>query len=76
MDDGGKAGSGFHYNTQSFSLSEVQMLSSVLLNKFGLINTIQSHKNGYRVYITSKSMDNFRNLVKPHFHASMWYKLD
>jgi hypothetical protein len=76
MDDGGKAGSGFHYNTHSFSLSEVQMLSSALLNKFGLINTIQSSKNGHRIYITSKSMNNFRTLVKPHFQASMLYKLD
>lgn len=76
MDDGGKAGSGFHYYTHSFSLKEVEMLSGILLNKFGLINTIQSNKNGYRIYISSKSIHTFRTLVEPHFHSSMLYKLD
>jgi len=74
MDDGSKAGSGFHFN--SFILKEVKLLSDILLNKYNLINTIQSHKNGYRLYISSKSMELFKTLVKPYFHSSMMYKLD
>jgi len=76
MDDGSKAGSGFHYNTQGLTIEEVTMLSNILLNKFKLINTIQKHRNGYRIYISSKSMDNFRALVTPYFHSSMMYKLN
>lgn len=76
MDDGSKAGEGFHFNTHGFTLEGVNMLSSILLNKFNLINTIHSQERGYRLYITSKSMDLFRFLVKPHFHDSMLYKLD
>lgn len=51
MDDGSKQGTGFHLNTQNYTLEQVELLSKVLLNKFNLKNTIQSHKNGYRIYI-------------------------
>jgi hypothetical protein len=76
MDDGNKQGSGFHLNTQAFTLEEVELLSNVLINKFGIQNTIQHHKNGYRIYILSKSMESFKFLVKPYFHNSMIYKLN
>lgn len=75
MDDGSKSGSGFHLNTQAFTLEEVKLLSNILMDKFGLVNTIQSHKNGYRIYILSKSMEMFRLLVKPHFHTPKACKL-
>jgi hypothetical protein len=75
MDDGGKAGSGFHFYTHSFSLNEVKILSNMLTNKFNLKNSIQSNKNGYRIYIWSKSMELFKSLVESNFHSSMLYKL-
>ena len=75
MDDGNKTGSGFHLNTHSFTFQEVEFLSNILRSKFNLINSIQSHKNGYRLYIYSKSMESFRDLVKPYFHITMMYKL-
>lgn len=53
MDNGNKQGSGFHLNTQAFTLEKVQLLSNVLINKFEIHNTIQHHKNGYRIYILS-----------------------
>ena len=56
-------------------LLETKILSDVLFNKFNLNNSIQSHKNGYRIYIKVNSKDNFIKLVKPYFHPSMLYKL-
>lgn len=76
MDDGNKQGKGFHFNTNSYTLEEVELLSKVLLNKFNLNNSIHPHKNGYRIYIKSNSMNQFRLLVLPYFHSSMLYKLE
>ena len=75
MDDGSKQAKGFHLNTQNYTLEGVKILSEVLLTKFNLDNSIQSHKNGYRIYIKVNSKDNFVNLVRPYFHSSMLYKL-
>jgi hypothetical protein len=74
--DGSKAYPGFHFYTYGFTIDEVNLLSSVLLNKFNLINTVQIKKRGPILYIFSKSMDLFRTLVKPYFHESMLYKLN
>lgn len=76
MDDGHKADYGFILNTYSFTIDEVNMLSTVLLNNFNLKITIQIKKNGPVLYISSKSMDLFRTLVRPYFHNSMLYKLN
>lgn len=75
MDDGSKQGSGFLYNTHSFSETEVKLLINILQTKFNLSCTIQSHMGHYRIYIRSNSMVAFRNLVQSHFHSSMLYKL-
>jgi hypothetical protein len=70
IDDGGKAGSNFHFYTHSFSFIEVEILSNMLTNKFNLKNTIQPNKNGYKIYIWSESMKSFRSLVELNFHSS------
>lgn len=75
MDDGNKQGSGFHLNTHGFTQEEVNLLSKVLLEKFNLINSIQYHNNGYRIYIFTESINKFRILVIEHFHESIKYKL-
>lgn len=75
MDDGNKQGSGFLLNTHSFTQSEVELLSKILLNKFNLVNTIQINKNGYRIYIKTQSIVIFKSLVTPYFHSTILYKL-
>lgn len=75
MDDGNKTVSGFDLNTYGFSINEVNLLSKVLFDKFGLINTVQIKKSGPILYISSKSLNLFKDLVRPHFHDSMLYKL-
>ena len=76
MDDGGKSRNNFYLNTDSYTLSEVELLIKVLKDNFDLNCTY--HKRGedrYRIYIKSDSMDKFRCLVTPYFHESMMYKL-
>lgn len=80
MDDGNKKGNNnFIFNTNSYTLDEIELLKSVLLNKFNLDCSIQKHnkdKEQYRIYIKSKSILCFKKLVNPYFHDSMLYKLD
>lgn len=76
MDDGNKTGTGFRLNTQSFTKDENLFLIKVLKDTFDLDCTINTHsKDLYRIYITTKSMPKFKDLVSPYFHESMMYKL-
>lgn len=76
MDDGSKIESGFHLNTNSFTLSDVQLLIKVLKENFDLNCTYHNKgRNQYLIYIRTESMIKFRSLVSPYFHESMMYKL-
>jgi len=75
MDDGYKHSSGFTFSTESYTLSEVELLIKVLNQNFNLNCTIHKSKENYRIYINSDSMNKFRALVIPYFHDSMMYKL-
>lgn len=72
-DDGGKNKSGFHFATNAFSLEEVELLASVLQNKFGLKCSIHSRN---RIYIWNQSLPLLSNIVKPLIPSSMYYKID
>lgn len=77
MDDGNKVGSGFRLNTQSFTKEENLFLINVLKENFGLKCSLHTHSKGlYRIYISSKSMSNFRDLVSLYFVPSMMYKIN
>jgi len=79
MDDGSKSRNNFIFNTNSYTLQEVEFLSSVLKDKFNLDCTIQKYnkdKNQYRISIRIKSVPLFKSIVSPYFHDSMKYKLD
>jgi ribosomal protein S8 len=76
MDDGYKNNNNFCFCTDSFNINEVKLLSQTLENKFSVFSTLQNvRKEQYRIYIRSESMPKFKDLVKPHFHHSMLYKL-
>jgi hypothetical protein len=76
MDDGVKHSSGFTFCTNSYTLSDVELLIKVLKQNFDLNCTIHKYrKDQYRIYIKADSMGNFRSLVTPYFHSSMMYKL-
>jgi hypothetical protein len=76
MDDGGKKENAFYLNTDSFSLTEVELLIKVLKENFDLNCTYHvKRKDQHRIYIRTDSMDKFRILVTPYFIPSMMYKL-
>lgn len=61
--------------THSFSSDEVQLLVSVLTDKFGIKCTINSHKGGSIIRISSKSLADLQNLLKNIMPPMMLYKI-
>jgi hypothetical protein len=76
MDDGSKTGTGFRLNTQSYTKVENLLLIQILKDKFDLDCSLHlSGNNQQRIYIKTRSMLKFKDLVSPYFHESMMYKL-
>ena len=69
--------------TDNFTLGEVELLISVLSEKFGIVSTLKKRikvnkETCWRIRFSSKS-DNINkliNLVRPFFIPSMLYKLN
>lgn len=62
-------------STDSYSESEVDLLISVLTDKFELDCRKVKNGNGWRIVIKRSSLEKFRELVSPHVHSSMSHKL-
>jgi hypothetical protein len=79
MDDGSKKWgdkvAGVRFCSESFTREKVDLLISILFNKFGIIGTANKDSGGWRINISTKSYDKFYDLVKPHMTTSMMYKL-
>ncbi len=76
--DGKATKSGLTLCTDSFSAESIKHLIIVLTNRYDLICSIHIHdkkKQHYRIYISEKSMNNLREIVKPHLHPSFYYKV-
>jgi hypothetical protein len=88
-DDGGWAKPGVRIATNSFTYAEIELLVNILKKKFNLDCTIQLLKaspsgtsrrgpwgsGNYSIYIKSSSVPTLREIVLPHMHSSMKYKL-
>ena len=72
MDDGDNHRSGYILNTSGFTLDDVKVLQAVLYDNWELETSIHSRN---RLYINSKSKNKFIELIRPHFHYSMLYKI-
>nr|ATX61956.1 hypothetical protein [Tremella fuciformis]ATX61977.1 hypothetical protein [Tremella fuciformis]ATX62022.1 hypothetical protein [Tremella fuciformis]ATX62068.1 hypothetical protein [Tremella fuciformis]ATX62113.1 hypothetical protein [Tremella fuciformis] len=72
MDDGGWTKTGIHLATNSFTPEDTLRLIKVLESVYGLKCTLHSRN---RIYIWSRSCPDFINIVRPHMHSSMGYKL-
>jgi hypothetical protein len=74
MDDGNNHTSGYTLNTCGFTLNDIKLLPqrAALYDNWGLNTSIHS-KN--RLYINASSKNKFIELVRPHFHSSMLYKI-
>lgn len=81
MDDGSKDNSGYHLNSQGFTLKENEQLADALGKVFKFEvnihkdNNNKTNKKGYRLYITAKSSKLFTEIVRPYIQPSFYYKL-
>ena len=77
MGDGGFKSQGVYLCTDSYSIQDVILLMNVLIIRYNLKCTLHksSNKIGYRIYISRKSLNELKKIVKPYFIPSMLYKL-
>ena len=78
MDDGSiksRESKGVLFNTHGFVRSDVQRLIDVLRTSFALEAKERRQKDGIQIYISGKSYERFREIVDPHIHPSMQYKI-
>ena len=77
MDDGSKCGSGVRFATNKYTIQDVQRLCTILKQKYSIKAT--SNKCGRPqqrvIYISSKSMNTFYNIIKPYIIPTMLYKI-
>jgi hypothetical protein len=76
-DDGGfdKSNNRVTLNTQSFTLAEVELLISVLSDKFGLNCTINKNRKGFVIRIPSKSLPRLQALLQDIMPGMMVHKI-
>lgn len=78
MDDGSiksKAHKALVIHTHGFSKDDLLLITKVLENKFGLKIGLQKQYDKWRLYIYSKSVDNFKKIISSYILPSMQYKL-
>lgn len=75
MDDGTCNG-GVILQTNAFSVSEVQLLSDVLFEKFLIVSYLRYERNQPVIYIPASQLNLVRSLVLQHMVPSTFYKLN
>jgi len=80
MDDGNAAKSygilhGYHLNTQSFSEEENEKILVLFAKLWDVDCTVQKNKGKHRIFVRSRSMNAFADIVQPFVLPSMQYKL-
>lgn len=66
MDDGGKTGNGFHFATYGFSAEDVNLLVTVIREKFDLKCSVHSTN---RIYIWPVSKTKLDDIVRPYIQS-------
>jgi hypothetical protein len=77
MDDGGKTTYGdLLLHTNSYTLEEVELLVSVLNNKFNLVCRLSKRRpDQWAILIPKRELHKVRALVSAYVHSSMKYKI-
>jgi hypothetical protein len=78
MDDGGAVSYGLKLATNSFTLQEVELLCKIINHKYRIVarHVSAGVPNQHLIYIPASSMPTLANIVRPHMHPSMYYKLN
>jgi hypothetical protein len=71
-DDGNRTGAGIHLNTNGFTKEDVKRLAQMLEDQHSLKCSVHSRN---RIYVWARSVPRFIELIRPHVHPSMGYKL-
>lgn len=78
MDDGSiksKQSKGVIFNTQGYTIQDVLRLVRVLKEKFRLESKARKQKEGYQIYVSGRSYEQFKNIVSPYILPEMRYKI-
>jgi len=78
MDDGSmksQQSKGLIFNTQGFQLPDVQRLIDVLQQRFALQAKLRQQSDGWQIYLSGSSFEDFLELVDRHVIAEMRYKV-
>jgi hypothetical protein len=75
MDDGGHNYGTFVLSTQGFTYPDACRLVGMLHYNFGLYASVKVAKGLPVIHIDTRSRSDFYNIVQPHFHPDMEYKL-
>lgn len=78
MDDGSVKSAqskGVILNTQAFTLDDVERLIDVLRRTFGLQASIRPQSDGYQIYVSGRSHEDFSKLIEPYMIQEMRYKV-
>jgi len=75
MDDGSAEYAGVAFNTQCFTLKEINLLRKTLKDNFELDTTKRRNKNGWIIYIKKENLPDFKNLVWKYILPEFKYKL-
>ena len=62
--------------TNSFTKSEVELLSRAILNKFGVETRLEyTRNNQYILVVRTTQVPKLQNIVKEHMHPTMLYRI-
>lgn len=78
MDDGSMKSNqskGVIFNTQGFQRPEVERLSDVLGKQFGLQTTLRQQVDGWQIYVSGHSYEDFVKQIDPYVIDEMRYKV-
>lgn len=78
MADATWTGSGVRLHTDSFTISEVNLLIAAINTKFGLnssINVADKSQEQYTIYIPKSDVEKLRSIVSPHMLPTFLYKM-
>jgi hypothetical protein len=78
MDDGSRKSSqcrGLYLNTQSFTLSEVELLREVMRRDVGVETTVRAQRDGLQIYVPAPSAPTLTAYITREVLPSMRYKL-